>query len=344
MKAIIFHAPKNVSIEEVPLPEYGEDEALVKIIQVGICGGDVHFYDGSQPYANYPQIYGHEMVGIIDALPEGGDSRFKPGDMVVAEILNPCGQCYPCRHGKPNCCSNLKVIGAHSQGAFAEYAVYPIRNLHKVPEKLDIDSAVLVEPYTIGYHCVQRSEIGKGDTALVIGAGAIGLTIVDILRSKGIRVIASDLSEFRLEKARAMGADEVIHSGKEDLLSRTLELTQGEGAGVVFEATGVSSIMSQTQDLVAAGGTIVIVGLTTREVTFNGLNFTKREMTIHGSRNSVGAFGAVLKMMSEGKLHEKELLTKKLAFDDAAEGFRYVADHIATEGKVVIEVNVHKER
>lgn len=342
MKAIVFHAPKEVRIEEVPMPEYGQDEALVKIIQVGICGGDVHFYDGSQPYANYPQIYGHEMVGRIEALPEGGGSGFKPGDMVVTEILNPCGHCYPCRHGKPNCCADLKVIGAHSQGAFAEYAVYPIRNLHKVPENLDIDSAVLVEPYTIGYHCVQRSEIGEGETALVIGVGAIGLTIVDILRSKGIRVIAADLSEFRLKKAKAMGAEEVIHSKKEDLLARTLELTQGEGAGVVFEATGVSSVMRQTQDLVAAGGMIVIVGLTTRDVTFNGLNFTKKEMTIHGSRNSVEAFGPVLKLMSEGKLHEKELLTKKLAFDHAVEGFRYVADHIASEGKVVIEVNVQE--
>ena len=232
------------------------------------------------------------------------------------------------------------MIGAHSQGAFAEYAVYPIRNLHKVPDNLDIDSAVLTEPYTVGYHCVQRSEIVEGETALVIGAGAIGLTIIDILKSKGIHVIAADLSEFRLNKAKAMGADEVIDSGKEDLLSRTMELTQGEGAGVVFEATGVNSIMSQTQDLVAAGGMIVIVGLTTGEVSFHGLNFTKREMTIHGSRNSVGAFEPVLKLMSEGKLHEKELLTKKIAFDDAVEGFRYVAGHMASEGKVVIEVNV----
>ena len=340
MKAIVFHAPKEVSIEEVPIPEYGPDEALIKVIQVGICGGDVHFYDGSQPYANYPQIYGHEMVGTIEALPEGADTDLKQGDLVVAEILSPCGRCYPCRHGKPNCCADLKVIGAHSQGAFAEYAVYPVRNLHKVPDNLDIDSAVLVEPYTIGYHCVQRSEIGEGETALVIGAGAIGLTIVDILKSRGIRVIAADLSEFRLNKARAMGADEIIDSGREDLLARTMELTQGEGAGVVFEATGVSSVMGQTQDLVAAGGMIVIVGLTTKEVTFNGLNFTKREMTIHGSRNSVGAFGPVLKLMSEGRLHEKELLTKKIAFEDAVEGFRYVAGHLASEGKVVIEVNV----
>ncbi len=340
MKAIVFHAPKTISIEDVPVPAYKQDEALIKVKQVGICGGDVHFYDGSQPYANYPQIYGHEMVGTIEALPGGIDWGFKKGDLVVSEILSSCGTCYPCRHGKPNCCANLKVIGAHTQGAFAEYAVYPVKNLHKVPDNVDIDSAVLAEPYTIGYHCVQRSQITEGETALVIGAGAIGLTITDILKTRGVRVVVADLSDYRLNKALAMGADIVINSGREDLLQRTLELTDGEGAGVVFEATGVSAIMSLTQDLVAAGGMIVIVGLTTKDVSFRGLNFTKREMTIHGSRNSVGAFGPVLKLMSEGKLHEKELLTKKIAFDDAVEGFRYVAQNLASEGKVVIEVNV----
>jgi L-gulonate 5-dehydrogenase len=339
MKAIVFHAPKMISIEDVPIPEIKGNEALIKVVQVGICGGDIHFYDGSQPYANYPQIYGHEVVGRIEKLPEDAGCDFKIGDLVVAEILSPCGTCYPCRHGKPNCCANLKVIGAHTQGAFAEFAVYPINNLHKVPDNVSIDAAVLTEPYTIGYHCVERSEIVSGETALVIGAGAIGLTIVDILKTRGVHVVAADLSEYRLGKALGMGADVVINSSKEDLMARVMELTNGEGAGVVFEATGVSSIMSMTQDLVAAGGVIVIVGLTTKDVSFHGLNFTKREMTIHGSRNSVGAFGPVLRLMSEGKLHEKELLTRKIAFDDAVEGFRYVADNLATEGKVVIVVN-----
>ncbi|HVI42055.1 MAG TPA: alcohol dehydrogenase catalytic domain-containing protein, partial [Anaerovoracaceae bacterium] len=213
MKAIVFHAPKVVSIEDVPIPEIKDDEALIKVLQVGICGGDIHFYDGSHSYANYPQIYGHELVGRIEKLPENADG-FKIGDLVVAEILIPCGTCYPCRHGKPNCCANLKVIGAHTQGAFAEFAVYPIRNLHKVPGNVSIDSAVLTEPYSIGYHCVERSEITSGETALVLGVGAIGLTIVDILKTRGVRVIAADLSEFRLNKAKAMGADVVINSGK----------------------------------------------------------------------------------------------------------------------------------
>ena len=294
------------------------------------------FYDGSHPYCNYPQIYGHEVAGVVETLPEGTEG-LKKGDLVVTEILLACGKCYPCRHGKPNCCVDLKVIGAHTQGGFAEYAVFPAANLHKVPGNLTLDDAVLVEPYTIGYHCVERSEIQPEETALVVGVGAIGLTVVDILKAKGCRVIAADLSEFRRNKARTMGADETIDPGSEDLRGRVLELTQGEGAGVVFEATGVSKVMSMTEDLVAAGGTIVIVGLTNDKVCFTGINFTKREMTIKGSRNSVGAFEPVLKLMSEGKLHQKELLTKKFPFDQAVEAFAYTVKNIATEGKVVLE-------
>lgn len=340
MKAIIFHAPKKISIEDVPLPAPKSDEALLKVLQVGICGGDIHFYDGSHSYANYPQIYGHELVGTIEKLPDGAETELRLGDRVVAEILLPCGSCYPCRHGKPNCCSNLKVIGAHTQGAFAEYAVYPIKNLHRVPDNLSLDSAVLVEPYTVGYHCVERSEIVSGETALVIGTGAIGLTIIDILKTRGVTVIAADLSEYRLQMAKDMGADVLINSGNEDLLARVLELTNGEGAGVVFEATGVSKIMSLSQDLVAAGGIITIVGLTGNDVSFHGINFTKKEMTIHGSRNSVGAFAPVLEMMSAGELHEGRLLTKKIKFESAVEGFEYTTNNLAVEGKVVIEINV----
>lgn len=337
MKAAVFYAPGDVRMQDVPIPQISSDEALLKVIKVGICGGDVHFYDGSHPYSNYPQIYGHEVVGIIERM--GSESaQFKAGDIVVAEILIACGECYPCCHGKPNCCVNLKVIGAHTQGAFAEYAVYPIKNLHKVPDGMPLDDAVLVEPYTIGYRCVERSEIADDETALVIGVGAIGLTVVDILKAKGVRVIAADLSDFRRTKALAMGADAIIDPGRENLVERVRELTNGEGAGVVFEATGVSQVMSMTEDLVAAGGTIVIVGLTNDKVPFTGLNFTKCEMTVKGSRNSVCAFQPVLKLMREGRLHQKELLTKSFKFDDAPEAFAYTAKNIQTEGKVVLEL------
>ena len=335
MKAAIFYAPGDVRLEETQKPEAKPGEALLRVKKIGICGGDVHFYTGMHPYSNYPQIYGHEIVGEIEEL--NGASELRAGDIVVAEILIACGRCYPCRHGKPNCCVDLKVIGAHTQGGFAEYAVFPIANLHKVPDGLSLDDAVLVEPYGIGYRCVERSEIAEGETALVIGVGAIGLTVVDILKTKGARVIAADISEFRRKKALAMGADDTIDPGREDMLRRVMKLTEGEGAGVVFEATGNSRVMASTEDFVAAGGTIVIVGLTNDKVPFTGLNFTKREMTLKGSRNSVNAFEPIMRLMAEGKLHQKELLTKRFPFDQALEAFAYTAEHIQTEGKVVLE-------
>ena len=336
MKAIVFRGPRDIAVEDVKIPQINDGEALIEVFQVGICGGDLHFYDGSQPYANYPQIYGHEAVGRIAKLPPAYDGIYKLGDMVVPEILLPCGKCYPCRHGKFNCCVNLKVIGAHTPGAFAEYAVYPIANLHKIPSSLSMDSAATIEPYSIGYHCIERSGITDGETALVLGAGAIGLTIVDILKTKKVNVISSDLSEFRINMAKKMGADHIINSGKENLLERVLTITNREGAGFVFEATGVPGVMSMTEELVAAGGTIVIVGLTTSKVEFTGLNFTKREMNILGSRNSTNAFEPVIKLMAEKKLHQDILLTKKFPISNAVEEFKYLCDNSANEGKVAI--------
>jgi L-gulonate 5-dehydrogenase len=339
MKAIVFHAPYNVSVEDVEKPSIRDGEALIEVIQVGICGGDIHFYDGSQPYANYPQIYGHEVVGRVVELPVNYTGEFHVGDIIVPEILLPCGKCYPCRHGKFNCCVNLKVIGAHTPGAFAEYAVYPIANLHKIPDSLSFDSSVVIEPYSIGYHCIERSNIPAGETALVIGAGAIGLTIIDILKTRKVKVISADLSDFRLGMAQKMGADFIINSASENLLERLLELTNGEGAGFVFEATGVPYVMSLTENLVAAGGTIVIVGLTTDKVEFTGLNFTKREMNVLGSRNSTNAFEPIINLMVDKKLHPKVLLTKKFPIDNAVECFNYTYVNFAKEGKVVITVN-----
>lgn len=335
MKAVIFHNPRDISVEEVPIPKLQEGQALLRVIQAGICGGDIHFYDGTQPYANYPQTYGHEMVGIVEEI-NGDPMGFQKGDRVVSEILIPCGKCYPCRHGKPNCCTDLKLVGVHTPGAFAQYVAVPIKNLHHVPAKLTDDDAVLVEPYGIGYHAVDRSGICAGETALVLGTGTIGLTIIDVLKSRGVNVIAADLAEFRLEKAKLVGADVIIDSSKQPLRDTVLELTNGEGAGFVFDATGSAKMMGFTEELVAAAGTITLIGLTNDKVQYTGLNFTKREMNIHGSRNSVNAFDPLLDLMAADKLHQQVLITHKFSIDDATEEFRYVYDHQATQVKAVM--------
>ncbi|MDR1508066.1 MAG: zinc-binding alcohol dehydrogenase family protein [Synergistaceae bacterium] len=317
MKALVFENQFDAAVKDVPKPSIENDQALLKILACGICGGDIHFYGGTHPYSHYPQINGHEAVGTIEKLPEGR-ADFAPGDRVVPEILIPCGKCYPCRHDKPNCCSNLKVFGIHVPGGFAEYAAVPVKNLHKVPDNLSLDEAVLTEPYSIAHHVVTRSGINSDETALVIGAGTIGLTVTDILKTKGVTVIVADISEFRLEKARAVGADITVNSSKRNLEEEVMKNTDGEGAGFIFEATGVPKVMESTIDLAAAGGTVMIVGLTNEAVSFSGKKITGKELTIKGSRNAYRDFGPVLELMSSGRLHQSVLLTKKIPVAESA--------------------------
>ncbi len=336
MKAALFYGPFDIRTEDTAKPAAGRGQAVVKIKAVGICGSDLHFYDGTHPYQNYPRIYGHEMAGIVDETGEGV-TGFKRGDRVAIEPLLPCGHCYACRVGKYNCCANLKVIGAHTDGGFAEYLSVPADRLNKIPDDMDFVTASLCEPYTIGAHCMERAAITKEDTVLILGAGAIGLTILDYAKNANARVIVADIHQFRLDKAKSFGADVVINSKQEDLLSRIMELTGNEGASVVIEATGVSKVMESTQDLVAAGGRIVIVGLTTEKVAFTGINFTKKEMTILGSRNSTNMFPYVIKMFSSGKLQQDKLITRVFDFSEIKEAFEYTYNNLSVITKVVIQ-------
>lgn len=336
MRAVVMHGSFDVRVEEVPTPEPAEGEALVRIHKVGICGGDLHYYDGTSPYAAYPSIHGHEMVGTVESV--RGECGLRAGTLVTGEILRPCGTCFACRHGKPNCCANLQVVGAGAPGAYAEYAVYPVRRLHGIPAELDDDDGVLVEPYSIGYHISHRAPIQAGETAMVIGCGTIGLTVLDVLKTMGVRVVACDLSEHRLRAAQRFGADACIHSASEDAAQRILELTDGEGAALVCEATGSAAVMSQTPSYAASGGSIVLAGITGNSVLLDGLLVTRKELSIYGSRNAAGDFEPVLELMRRGRLHQRALITKRFPLEEAPQAFAYLYEHQTQELKTILEL------
>ncbi|GHV57695.1 putative zinc-type alcohol dehydrogenase-like protein YjmD [Deltaproteobacteria bacterium] len=322
MKAMVFENKFEVSVKEVENPLRSPEQALIRILACGICGGDIHFYEGEHPYSNYPRIAGHELVGVIEELPKNFPG-LKVGDRVVATILYNCGRCYPCRHGRPNCCADLHTMGIHVPGAYGEFLAVPAENLVKVPDNLTLEEAVLTEPYTIGNHVVGRSGIPEGEAALVLGVGPIGLAIVDILKAKGHKVIVSDPSPYRRRKALAIGADIAVNPAEDDLLAAVLCETDNEGMGYVFEAAGAPKVMESTFSLVAASGTIIIAGLTKYSLTFPGTDFTRKELSVIGSRNAVRKdFEAVLNLLERGVLHPGELLTKTIKIDDAAEEFR----------------------
>ncbi len=309
MKALILQAPLKLEIGEVPNPICGPDDVILRPLASGICAGDQYLYAGRNPYAKYPLIGGHEICGVV--ITTGARvTGIGTGDLVVVEPVVGCGNCYPCRQGKPNCCMNFCLIGLHRPGGFAEKVLAPASNIHLVPPGLDPVTASFAEPLAIGLHACRRANVQPGEFVLVLGAGPIGLAILECAKLRGARVVVADLNEQRLAFARELGAETLV-SGPQ-LLETVLALTNHEGAAVVIEATGSPAAIESTIDLVAAGGRIVIVGLVKRglAVSFPGLDFTRKEVNIFGSRNSTRCFPMALELLAAGSIRYPKVATQ----------------------------------
>jgi len=256
MKAAIFDAPQTMHVGDWATPRPGPHDVLVAVKATGICAGDIYIYQGKNPYATYPIIGGHEICGTIAEV--GQNIRgLRVGQTVVIEPFLGCGQCYPCRVGKSNCCANLRILGVHQAGGYADLVVAPATNIHPVPDGLSPVFASFAEPVAIGVQACRRGQVKADEYVLILGAGPIGLALLEVARARGAHPVVADINEARLEFARKLGAD--VLQADEHLLARVLDQTNGEGAPVVIEATGNPKAMELTSELVAAGGRIVIV-------------------------------------------------------------------------------------
>jgi L-gulonate 5-dehydrogenase len=335
MRAAIFDAPGAIRLAEVATPRPGPGEALVRVGAAGLCAGDLYIFTGRNPYVSYPRIGCHEIAGAVEAL--GPDTQGPPpGTPVVVDPFVGCGRCYPCRVGKRNCCANLSIVGVHREGGFAEHVVAPVSNLVPIPDGVDAFRAAFAEPVAIGVQGCRRGAVGPEDAVLVLGCGPIGLAIVEVARARGARVFATDLSADRLAMAERLGATPV--EGGEGLLDRILAITDGEGMPVVMEATGAVGAIQSTIDLVAAGGRIVILGLvkTGVGVTFPGLDITRKEATILGSRASVDCFPEALDLIATGRIRYPEVATTFPLGEAPAIFARLAADPMALHKAVFL--------
>jgi L-gulonate 5-dehydrogenase len=306
MRALVLEDVRRMKLGDWPEPHCGPTDVILRPLAVGICAGDMQHYLGRNPYTKYPLIGGHEICGVVS---ETGASvlRVKRGDLVVIEPVVGCGRCYPCRHGKPNCCVNFCLIGLHRPGGFAELCLAPEQNVHRVPVGVDAVTASFAEPLTIGIHACRRGEVKAGEYCLVIGAGPIGLAILEVARHRGARVVVTDINEQRLEFARELGAETIKADGR--LLGTVRDQTNGEGADVVIEAAGTAGTIRAAIDLVAPGARVVIVGLAKEQVSLDGFDFTRKEVNILGSRNSVNAFPEALTLLASGAIGYPKVAT-----------------------------------
>lgn len=325
MKELVLQAPGKIEFRQVPDPKPAPGQALLKVEAVGICGTDFHAYQGDQPFVSYPRVLGHELGCRVVEAPQN-DRGVEPGVLVTVEPLKPCGHCYPCSIGKYNCCRNLQVLGVHTDGGLREYICLPVDMLY--PSKtLTAEELAVCEPLSIGLHAVRRAGLKAGEAICILGAGPIGLAAMQVAKAKGARTIVCDIRADRLSMARRLGAAELVNASGRDLIDAVMTLTAGEGAAVVLEAVGRPETIEEAVELVAAGGRVVVVGLTDSQIYFKASVFVRKELDFLGSRNSRGAFPEVLRLAEAREVNPSALITERVPFADAPALFARHAEH-----------------
>lgn len=318
MNALVCQEPKKLIWAQRDIPVPGNNDALIKIKTVGICGTDIHAWSGNQPFFNYPRVLGHEICGEVVSVGENINT-LRAGQQVAVIPYVACQQCPACLSGRTNCCEAISVIGVHQDGGFSEYLCVPASNLLLV-EGLDPEAAALIEPFAISAHAVRRAAVQPDDDVLVVGAGPIGLGAAAIAHADGARVVVADTSATRREHVTAFLGLPTIDPAADDFTDRLRAQFSGALAQTVIDATGNQHAMNNSVNVIRHGGSIVFVGLFKGELSFSDPEFHKKETTMMGSRNATGEdFAKVGRLMAQGKLNARMMLTHRYAFRELAE-------------------------
>lgn len=337
MKTVLINKPFEIAVTDTPKPEVKEGEALLKILYCGICGADVASYTGNQPFTTYPRIPGHEFSAEIVSIPEN-DRGLKPGDVVTANPYFNCGECYSCRRGFVNCCTDNKTMGVQRDGSFCEYVAMPEERIYE-GKGLSAKELALVEPFTISYHAVNRAPVKAGDKVLVVGAGPIGLFALIAAINKGAEVYVADILDGRLEKALDFGAKGVINSAKTDIKEEAMKITGGDGFDCCIEACGQSVTFLNCIDCCAFAGNIILIGNGKKETTFLHSILLKKELNVYGSRNSYPTdFKDVIDLISSGKVDVLKMVSDIYPMDRADEAFKALANNKGDLCKVLVKI------
>lgn len=336
MKSVVLTQAKTLEIQEHPIPEIkNQDDILIRVKAVGICGSDVHAYDGSLTTIQYPRTIGHEVVGEVTAI-GSGVTHVKVGDHVAMDPVVSCGKCLPCRKGRRNVCREVKCMGVAAEGGAAEYIILPALNVVKMPADIPWRDAVLAEPFTIGANSTAQARVVPGDMALVMGAGTIGLVAMQAAKLRGARVMIADIVDNRLELAKKLGADRVVNTKKEDLAAAVADFTDGEGVTVFIDAVGVPALLVLGTELTAPTGRVVALGLTGDQLTLPQAAISKKELELIGSRMHSNRFPEVIGWISEKKVQPGPMVTHAFHFTQAQAAFDLIDKSPQTTCKVIL--------
>ena len=341
MKALVLEEYKKLRVSEVPEPTLAPGEVLIRVQSCGICGSDVHGYDGSSGRRIPPVIMGHEASGVIARM--GGQVEgFAEGDRVTFDSMISCGRCRFCRSGSPNLCDSRMVLGVSCadytrNGAFAEYVNVPAHIVFKIPDALSFNEAAMVEPVSVAVHAVNLTPIRLGDTALVVGAGMIGLLTVQALRAAGCgKIISTDLADDRLTAAKKMGADVTLNPTSTDIVKTVRDMTGGAGVDISMEAVGAEATVATAIDSVRKGGSVTLIGNIAPKIGFGLQSVVTREIAVRGSCASSNDYPACLEMMGRGAMRTADLISATSPLEGGPSMFDRLYNHEPGLTKVIL--------
>lgn len=342
MKALVLSEYKKLDLVDVDRPRPDSEDLLIRVQACGICGSDVHGYDGSTGRRLPPVIMGHEAAGVVEAV-GAGVTDFHPGDRVTFDSTVSCGRCFYCRKGMVNLCDHREIIGVSTpefrrMGAFAEYVVVPARIAYPLPDNMPFAHAAMIEAVSVAVHAVSLSPIALDDTVVIVGAGMIGLLVLQaaLLRGAG-RVLVVDVDDSRLALARKLGATVTLNSSQCDPVSEIRKLTSGRGADIALECVGITSTVLVALEAVRKGGAVTLVGNVTPKVEIGLQSVVTRQIRLQGSCASSGEYPACISLISRGAIQVDPLISAVAPLDKGAEWFRRLYAHEAGLLKVVLQ-------
>ena len=339
MRQAIMTQPGKIILREVPLPEIQPDEVLIQVKRIGVCGSDIHVFHGQHPYTSYPVVQGHEVSGVIADLGAQVES-FSQGDTVVFMPQVTCGECYPCRHGMYHICDNLKVMGFQTSGAAQEFFPVKAEMVLKLPETVSLDHAALVEPIAVAVHALSRFGNVAGLNVLVLGAGTIGNLVAQVAVASGAkRVMITDVSPYKLEKARQCGLEYVVNAAQEDLGQAILSTFGPDKADLILECVGVQDTITQAVTNARKGSPIVVVGVFGEKPLVDLGLLQDRELSLIGTlMYQKKDYERAIELVTNGKLHLDQMVTHRFPFEDYLHAYQAIESSDGKYMKVMIDL------
>jgi threonine dehydrogenase-like Zn-dependent dehydrogenase len=337
VKALVIKSPGAAEIAAVPEPAVANDDVLLRVQMVGLCGSDLNSFRGKNPMVSYPRIPGHEISATI-VESHGNRADLAPGMNVTLSPYFNCGRCAACLRGRPNACQFNQTLGVQRDGALTEYIAVPANRLYAA--KLSLKELCLVEPLTVGAHAAARGRITAHDTVAILGCGGVGIGAIAAAHFRGARVIAIDLEDEKLQLARAAGASHAIHAGGGNLQQQLIDITDGRGPDVVIEAIGTAETFRTAVEVVATTGRVVYIGWVKEQVAYETRLFVQKELDILGSRNALPEdFREVIRMLEEHRFPVDQAVSSIVPLEEAPQALSAWSENPSRVRKIMVRLN-----